>query len=32
MAGALRLMGIAPDAPLGNVIGPGSAPVMREEV
>jgi cell division protein FtsI (penicillin-binding protein 3) len=32
MAGALRLMGIAPDAPLDNVIEPGSAPVMREEV
>ncbi len=32
MAGALRLLGIAPDAALDNVIPPDSVPVVREEV
>ena len=32
MAGALRLLGIEPDAALDNVIPPDSAPVVREEV
>jgi cell division protein FtsI (penicillin-binding protein 3) len=32
MAGALRFLGIEPDAPLDNVIAPDSAPVVREEV
>jgi cell division protein FtsI (penicillin-binding protein 3) len=32
MAGALRLLGIEPDAVLDNVISPDSAPVVREEV
>jgi cell division protein FtsI (penicillin-binding protein 3) len=32
MAGALRLLGIEPDAALDNVISPDSAPVIREEV
>jgi len=32
MAGALRLLRIEPDAALDNVISPGSAPVVREEV
>lgn len=32
MAGALRLLGISPDASLDNVIPPGSAPLVREEV
>ena len=32
MAGALRLLGIEPDAALDNVIPPDSAPVIREEV
>ncbi len=32
MAGALRLLGIEPDAALDNVISPGSTPVVREEV
>ncbi len=32
MAGALRLLGIEPDAGLDNVISPDSAPVVREEV
>ncbi len=32
MAGALRLLGIEPDATLDNVISPDSAPVVREEV
>lgn len=32
MAGALRLLGIAPDAALDNVISPDSTPVVREEV
>ena len=32
MAGALRLLGIGPDAALDNVISPDSAPVVREEV
>ena len=32
MAGALRLLGIEPDAALDNVISPDSAPVVREEV
>jgi cell division protein FtsI (penicillin-binding protein 3) len=32
MAGALRLLGISPDASLDNVIPPESAPLVREEV
>jgi cell division protein FtsI (penicillin-binding protein 3) len=32
MAGALRLLGIAPDASMDNVVPPGSAPLVREEV
>jgi len=32
MAGALRLLGIEPDAALDKVISPDSAPVVREEV
>ena len=32
MAGALRLLGIEPDAALDNVISPDSIPVVREEV
>lgn len=32
MAGALRILGIEPDAALDNVISPDSAPVVREEV
>ena len=32
MAGALRLLGVPPDAPLDNVIPPGSAPLIGEEV
>lgn len=32
MAGALRLLSVSPDAPLDNVIAPGSAPVVGEEV
>ena len=32
MAGALRLLGIEPDAALDNVISPDSAPFVREEV
>ena len=32
MAGALRLLGIEPDAALDNVVSPDSAPVVREEV
>ncbi|MEO8156623.1 MAG: penicillin-binding protein 2 [Betaproteobacteria bacterium] len=32
MAGALRLLGIEPEATLDNVISPDSAPVVREEV
>jgi cell division protein FtsI (penicillin-binding protein 3) len=32
MAGALRLLGIEPDAALDNVTPPDSAPVVREEV
>jgi cell division protein FtsI (penicillin-binding protein 3) len=32
MAGALRLLGIEPDAALDNVISPESAPIVREEV
>jgi cell division protein FtsI (penicillin-binding protein 3) len=32
MAGALRLLGIAPDASLDNVIPPDSSPLVREEV
>ena len=32
MAGALRLLGIEPDAALDNVISPDSAPLVREEV
>ncbi|HEX9451357.1 MAG TPA: hypothetical protein VF934_08085, partial [Burkholderiales bacterium] len=32
MAGALRLLGIEPDAALDNVIPPDSVPVIREEV
>ena len=32
MAGALRLLGIEPDAALDNVISPDSVPVVREEV
>jgi cell division protein FtsI (penicillin-binding protein 3) len=32
MAGALRLLGIAPDAGPEKLIPPGSAPVIREEV
>ena len=32
MAGALRLLGIEPDAALDNVISPDSTPVVREEV
>jgi cell division protein FtsI (penicillin-binding protein 3) len=32
MAGALRLLGIEPDAALDNVIPPDSTPVVREEV
>jgi cell division protein FtsI (penicillin-binding protein 3) len=32
MAGALRLLGVEPDAALDNVISPDSAPVVREEV
>jgi cell division protein FtsI (penicillin-binding protein 3) len=32
MAGALRLLGIEPDAAPDNVISPDSAPVVREEV
>jgi cell division protein FtsI (penicillin-binding protein 3) len=32
MAGALRLLGVTPDAPPDNVIPPGSAPLIGEEV
>lgn len=32
MAGALRLLGVEPDAALDNVIPPDSTPVVREEV
>ncbi len=32
MAGALRLLGVTPDAPPDNVIPPGSAPLVGEEV
>lgn len=32
MAGALRLLGVTPDAPPDNVISPESAPVIGEEV
>jgi cell division protein FtsI (penicillin-binding protein 3) len=32
MAGALRILGIEPDAALDNVISPDSAPIIREEV
>jgi cell division protein FtsI (penicillin-binding protein 3) len=32
MAGALRLLGVTPDAPPNNVIPPGSAPLIGEEV
>jgi cell division protein FtsI (penicillin-binding protein 3) len=32
MAGALRLLGVTPDAPSDNVIPPGSAPLIGEEV
>ncbi len=32
MAGALRLLGVTPDAPLDNVIPPESAPLIGEEV
>jgi len=32
MAGALRLLGVEPDASLDNVISPDSVPVVREEV
>jgi len=32
MAGALRLLGISPDAALDNVIPPETAPLVREEV
>ncbi|MGQ0578218.1 MAG: peptidoglycan D,D-transpeptidase FtsI family protein [Betaproteobacteria bacterium] len=32
MAGALRLLGVTPDAPPDNVIPPESAPLIREEV
>ena len=32
MAGALRLLGIEPDAALDKIISPDSAPVVREEV
>lgn len=32
MAGALRLLGIEPDAGLDNVISPDSTPLVREEV
>ena len=32
MAGALRILGVGPDAALDNVISPDSAPVVREEV
>ena len=32
MAGALRLLGISPDASLDNVISPEFAPLVREEV
>jgi cell division protein FtsI (penicillin-binding protein 3) len=32
MAGALRLLGVVPDAPLDNVIPPEAAPIVREEV
>ena len=32
MAGALRLLGVEPDAALDNVISPDSVPVVREEV
>ncbi len=32
MAGALRLLGVAPDAPPDNVIPPESAPLIGEEV
>ena len=32
MAGALRLLGVPPDAPPDNVIPPGSAPLIGEEV
>jgi hypothetical protein len=32
MAGALRLLGISPDAPLDNVVPPEAAPMVREEV
>ncbi|HEX7811984.1 MAG TPA: penicillin-binding protein 2 [Burkholderiales bacterium] len=32
MAGALRLLGVSPDASLDNVIPPESAPLVREEV
>ena len=32
MAGALRLLGVSPDASLDNVIPPDTAPLVREEV
>jgi cell division protein FtsI (penicillin-binding protein 3) len=32
MAGALRLLGIEPDAALDNVISPDSTPLVKEEV
>jgi hypothetical protein len=32
MSGALRILGVEPDAGLDNVISPESAPVVREEV
>jgi cell division protein FtsI (penicillin-binding protein 3) len=32
MAGALRLLGVSPDAPLDNVVPPEAAPMVREEV
>jgi len=32
MADALRLLGVAPDAPPDNVIPPESAPLIGEEV
>ena len=32
MAGALRVLGIAPDAAPDNVISPDSAPLVKEEV
>jgi cell division protein FtsI (penicillin-binding protein 3) len=32
MAGTLRLLGIAPDASMDNVVPPDAAPLVREEV